>query len=362
MKGLVRFALLLATGMGVFAAYLFFVGPELVIAEMLRVDPWFLLLTFPLELAFMLLFGLTWYMLLRIVEKGVSLKDSISISLVSLFGNIMIPTGSVTGEIIRLALSKKKLKMGFSKALASVLVHRIVNLMAFVPFLALSLALFWASGSSNIEVLTVMVLALAVIGGGLFPLRYFSKSRMLQVYAYRASEKILKTFKRWNSESSSIIEYNVGEFSRSLDKIFSKPHVVMLSFVVFLGHWASAITIPYIVFLSLGYEVPYSLILAAYPIYSLSYMIPVGIPAMLGVVEASMTATFVALGISPAIASSASILTRIIAVWFEVAVTGAVTALYSMDIFHELFKGSELRGSVHSNESETISCSHSKVS
>lgn len=340
MRSLVRFASLLAVGICVFVVYLLLVGPELIIVEMLRANVWLLLITIPLELAFMLLFGLTWYMLLKTVEREISLKDSILISLVSLFGNIIIPTGSVTGEVIRLVLSKKKLKIEFSKALASVLVHRIVNIMAFVPFLALSLILFWTSGFSTVELLMLLILALVAIGGGLFSLRYLSKSRKLQAYAYKASEKILKTFKRWSSVSGSTIEHNVSEFSLSLDKIFSKPHVVMLSFTIFLGHWAAAITIPYVVFLSLGYEVPYSLILAAYPIYSLSYMIPVGIPAMLGVVEASMTATFIALGVPPAIASSASIITRIIAVWFEVAVTGTVTAIYSVDIFHELFKRS----------------------
>ncbi|MEM0233449.1 MAG: flippase-like domain-containing protein [Candidatus Nezhaarchaeales archaeon] len=340
MKGLARFTSLLAIGICAFVVYLLFVGPELIITEMSKANLWLLLFTLPLDLAFMLLFGLTWHMLLKTMERGVSMKDSILISLVSLFGNIMIPTGSVTGEVIRLVLSKRKLKIGFGNALASILVHRIVNLMAFAPFLALSLALFWTSGFSNVELLTLLVLTLIVIVGGLSFLKYLSKSRRLQDYAYKASEKILKAFKKWSSASSDIIEHDISEFSLSLSKMFSKPCVVMLSFVIFLGHWAAAITIPYVVFLSLGYEVSYLLILAAYPIYSLTYMVPVGIPAMLGVVEASMTATFIALGIPPVTASSASILTRIVAVWFEVVVTGAATALYSIDIFRELVKRS----------------------
>lgn len=357
-----RFLFMLSVGVCAFLVYLFFVGLEPIMAEVSRANIWLLLLTLPLELAFILLFGLTWYMLLKVVEEGASLKDSISISLVSLFGNIMIPTGSVTGEIIRLVLSKKKMRMELSKALASILVHRIVNLMALVPFLVLGLASFWTTGYGGVEILTILVSALITIGVGLFSLRYLSRSIRLQRYAYKTYEKVLRTLRRWSNESSSTIEHNVTEFSLSLDKMFSKPRVVALSFVVFLGHWAAAITIPYIVFLSLGYDIPYSLILVAYPIYSLSYMVPVGIPAMLGVVEASMTATFIALGIPPTIASSATILTRMIAVWFEVAVTGAVTALYSIDVFQELFRSGKLGSSVHSNESKTVSHSHSKIS
>jgi uncharacterized protein (TIRG00374 family) len=115
-------------------------------------------------------------------------------------------------------------------------------------------------------------------------------------------------------------------------------------------------TIPYVVFLALDYEVPYFLILVAYPVYSLSYMIPVGIPAMLGVVESAMTATFIALGVAPAIASSVSILTRVVAVWFEVVVTGLVTALYSADVLRGLFSlGKRSRGSMHGDEPEVVS-------
>lgn len=361
MGGLVKFLFMLAIGLSIFFVYLFLVGLESIISEVSRANIGLLLLTLPLELAFMLLFGLTWYMLLKTLEKNVSLKDSLSISLVSLFGNIMIPTGSVTGEAIRLVLSKKKMKLEYSKALASILIHRIVNLMALVPFLVLGLAYFWAFGHGGVELLVILVLALLVIVGGLLPLRYLSKSRRLQTYVYKASEKIAKALRRWSNESGNIIEQNIAEFSSSLDRMFSNPHVVVLSFIVFLGHWAAAITIPYVVFLSLGYDIPYSLILVAYPIYSLSYMIPVGIPAMLGVVEVSMTATFIALGVPPALASSASILTRIIAVWFEVAVTGAVTALYSVDVFQELFRGGKLRSSVHSDKPKAISHSHSKI-
>lgn len=69
MRSLARFLLLLAIGVCVFIVYLLFIGPELIIAELLRVNVWLLLLTIPLELAFMLLFGLAWYTLLKTVRK-----------------------------------------------------------------------------------------------------------------------------------------------------------------------------------------------------------------------------------------------------------------------------------------------------
>lgn len=348
-----RFLLLLIVGIWIFVAYLFIMGPENIIAEILKANLWLLLLAFPLDIAFMLLFGVGWYVLLKNIEKRVPLKGCIAVAMVSLFGDVMVPTGTVTGEAIRLALAKKKLNIGVNKALASIIVHRIVNLMAFIFYFMVGLVLFWNIESSNIGLLAILVLALITMGGGLFCIRYISKSKGAQEFLRKVSEKILKAFKKGNY-SNALIKYNINEFCQAVDTMFSRPYVVLLSFIIFICQWAAAITIPYIVFMSLGHEVPYSLVAAAYPIYSLSLMIPIGIPAMLGVVETSMTATFVALGIPSAIASSASILTRIIVVWFEVAVTGSITALYSADVFSELFKKGGSRNSMHSEKPKAI--------
>ena len=362
MRGLTKFIALLAIGIGIFAAYLYAVNPTAVIREMLKANVPLLLLAFPLDALFMILFGVGWYVLVKIVERGASLRDCISISLVSLFGDVMIPTGTVTGEAIRIFLAKKKLKMSVNKALASVLVHRIVNLIAFIFYFVLGLMLFWSFNPANAWLIALLILALIAAIGGLYGIRGFGRSKRFQDFVARASERILKAFKRWSDEMNNTIDYSISEFSSAVNNIFSKPHAILLSFAIFVGQWAAAITVPYVVFLSLGYEVPYALVAAAYPIYSLSLMIPVGIPAMLGIVEASMTATFIALGVPSAVASSVSILTRLIVVWFEVAVTGSITALYSMNVLSEIFKRSRLRGPMHGEQPKAIASPQGKIS
>ncbi|RLF23235.1 MAG: hypothetical protein DRJ68_00230 [Thermoprotei archaeon] len=361
LKGVARFALLLGVGICIFLVYLYFVNPEEVFREIARADVVLLTMAFPLDAAFMVLFGVGWYVLIRSVCRGASLKDCVSISLVSLFGDVMIPTGTVTGEAIRLLLAKRKLKLGVNSALATILVHRIVNLMAFILYFMVGLALFWSNMSNSVGMIILLVLALVAAGGGLYAIRSFGRSKRLQGFIAKASEKLLKTFRRWSEESGDVIEYSISEFSDAVNSMFSRPWIIALSFVIFVAQWAAAITVPYVVFASLGHPVPYSLVAAAYPIYSLSLMIPIGIPAMLGVVEASMTATFIALGVSASIASSASILTRLIVVWFEVAVTGAVTAMYSLNVFSDIFRRGKLRSPVHGEEPKAITSPQGKV-
>jgi len=355
LKGSARLLPLLV-GVCILVVYLFLVDLEAVIDEILKANIWLLLLTLPLEVAFMLSFGLAWFVLLRGVEERASLKECVSISLVSLFGDIMIPTASLTGEVIRLTLAKRKMGIGLNKALASILTHRILNVMALVPFLLLGLMFFGLGRSSYVGPSILLALALTAVGTGLPILKYLGKSKTFQEYMYKTSQKLLMAFRKWDSKASTVVEHNITEFCQALDRMFSRPQALALSFILFLCQWGASMTIPYVVFLALNHEVPYPLILVAYPVYSLSYIIPVGIPAMLGVVESAMTATFVALGVAPAIASSASILTRAVAVWFEVAVTGSVAALYSADVLRELLNfGKRSRSPVHSDKPEVVS-------
>jgi len=57
-------------------------------------------------------------------------------------------------------------------------------------------------------------------------------------------------------------------------------------------------TMPYAVFSALNCEVLYPLMLVAHPVYSLSYVVLARISTTSSVVEGSMTATFVALGVA----------------------------------------------------------------
>gem|GEM_PF-6997675 len=57
-----------------------------------------------------------------------------------MFGDLIIPTAGMAGGVMRLTAAKRSIE--FNKALASVLMHIILNFTALTPFLLLSLTLF----------------------------------------------------------------------------------------------------------------------------------------------------------------------------------------------------------------------------
>ena len=81
--------------------------------------------------------------------------------------------------------------------------------------------------------------------------------------------------------------------------------------------WFFSLAIPYLVFQSLNQPVSWGIILITSAIVLAVKAIPVGIPFEVGIPEATMTTLYIAMGVDPALSATATILTRIITLWFR---------------------------------------------
>ena len=90
-----------------------------------------------------------------------------------------------------------------------------------------------------------------------------------------------------------------------------------ISFFYLAITWLFSLSIAYLVFQSLEYPVSWSILLITAAIVLAVKSIPIGIPFEIGIPEATMTTLYIAMGINPAVAATATILTRIITLWFR---------------------------------------------
>jgi uncharacterized protein (TIRG00374 family) len=81
--------------------------------------------------------------------------------------------------------------------------------------------------------------------------------------------------------------------------------------------WIFSLSIPYLVFQSLGHPVSWSIILITSAIVLAVKSIPIGIPFEVGLPEAAMTTLYISMGVPAALSATATILTRIITLWFR---------------------------------------------
>jgi glycosyltransferase 2 family protein len=110
-----------------------------------------------------------WYILVRAQELPFRISDALRLGMVGFFFNTFLP-GSVGGDLVKAAA----LARGQSRrtvAVATVVMDRVIALWALVWFVALSGAVFWASGllegSAAEDAKLIVSVAAAVVGGTL---------------------------------------------------------------------------------------------------------------------------------------------------------------------------------------------------
>jgi uncharacterized protein (TIRG00374 family) len=81
--------------------------------------------------------------------------------------------------------------------------------------------------------------------------------------------------------------------------------------------WFFSLSIPYLVFQSLGHPVTWSIIIVTSAIFLAVKAIPIGVPFEVGLPEAVMTTLYISMGIYGPLAATATILVRIITLWFR---------------------------------------------
>jgi uncharacterized protein (TIRG00374 family) len=97
-----------------------------------------------------------------------------------------------------------------------------------------------------------------------------------------------------------------------------KPLVVPTFFLAL--NWISSFAVPYLVFLSLGFSVPWSVILITSSIVVAVKSVPIGVPFEVGLPEITMTTLYTSMGVPAGVSATATILSRIITLWLRFGV------------------------------------------
>jgi uncharacterized protein (TIRG00374 family) len=106
-------------------------------------------------------------------------------------------------------------------------------------------------------------------------------------------------------------------FHEAMKEFRHNPKALAGSVFYLLISWFFSLSIPYLVFMSLGHPVSVSIIIVTSAIFLAVKAIPIGIPFEVGLPEAVMTTLYISMGIYGPLAATATILTRIITLWFR---------------------------------------------
>jgi|SRR5712692_2189497 len=294
-----------------------------------------LLLALILDILNILSYGSAWYFLVHTVHPSVRIGKCIQGVMISIFGDILIPTASVTGEALRVAFANKEFDLPYSQGFATTLVHRVLNVFAFAGILGVSSAVLLVEGglppALRFEVFILLLLVTIPEVLGVIVLRRPSVVTKIVTSVSRRFATHPRT-EKFVKRLLGIMQ----DFEKAVALIRVRVRVVVVAFAFLILQWFFQILIPYVFLIGvstalqlqgINYWTYFWLVALAFPLYGLVNLMPIGIPAMAGVLDSAMAGTFILLGFAPEVAITTTLLTRIVIVLFESTLTGTVAIL-----------------------------------
>ena len=314
--------LLLALGLAAFFIYLYIFNVDIptIIATAQRVD----LSIYSMAVIFLIFdtffYSLSWYLLLNFLSVKLSIMKSFLYVWYGTFVDIAIPAESISADVTKVYLVTREHNGTSGKVVASLVIQRLmgmgINILSLllgitlllmerpVSGLVLNLSLFLAGTSTFFLILLIFLCfrekwTLKIIDAVIRFLNYISRGRWKLT---KVRGEVVKAAK--------IFHDSIKEFGHAPKTLFASVSFGVIS-------WFLSIGIAYLVFLSMNFQVQWSVIILTHSIISAIHGIPLGIPFEAGLPEITMTTIYVVSGISPDISATATILTRILTVWLR---------------------------------------------
>ena len=285
------------------------------------------LLSFVATLAEMFFFALAWHYFLVPLSTSMSFKKVFLYSWIGNFIDLLVPAESVSGEISRVYfVSHEGVDAG--KVVVSVLMQRVFGMLLNIGALTISalyLLILKASLPSLIQNLVLLVVVTTSLFLILFLVLCFKENWMLKLVD-KIFDKVIVFLKRVSGKRWNLDEWkertakSVKTFYKALKVLSTNPKKLILPVIFSIFAWFFSIVTYYLVFAAMGYTISLATLIIVHSLVIALKSVPVGIPAEVGVTEIAMTTLFGAFNMSLDVSAAATVLIRIVTVWFRLVI------------------------------------------
>jgi uncharacterized protein (TIRG00374 family) len=325
---------LIALGMGLYFLYLYHIGFQEIIRSLGNVDLAIFSVGFVLAILGVLFDSLAWQVIVKKFDYSVPTRDIFLIYMSCIFMNNLIPSGSFSGETARIYfLEKLAGSSRIDKTSATVAATRIITAIPFIIGTIIGLAFLvfatdvpaWAlitctSIAAFLLLINVIFLGVCYMDGWLERIVFALVNLTERVFRVRVDRIKCQRM--------------VGQFHESMMMLIGHKRTLFISTFWAVAGWFSMILVAFLTFRSMGVEVPVRAVFAVYAVMIFLQMLPLFLPGGLGLVDIVMITLFNAIGVPMHGAVAATILIRIIQLWFLTAIGGASMAYLIRKINH----------------------------
>ena len=300
--------------------YLFRVNILEILAKAQTADPLIYALAFGFGLLEVFFFTISWRVLTNYLQIKITVVRAYLYVWYGIYVDTIVPAQSISGEVTRTYLCTRDKCGPFGKVVASLFTHRLLGMVLNVAGLVIGIILLTRGGNVNPLVFNAIIFVGAAIVAiiGLMFVMSFKQQWTLKIinFAVNLIHKI--TFGRVKVESlkKQAVEITT-HFHDSMKEFRRNPKTIAGSMFYLVISWFFSLSIPYLVFQSLSHPVSWSIIIVTSAIFIAVKAIPIGVPFEVGLPEAVMTTLYISMGVPGALAATATILSRIITLWFR---------------------------------------------
>ena len=313
--------IVLIAGLIAFILYIyFFVDPSQIFSILSKTNLMVYAVAFIAYLLYTFCSSLVWQRLLNSLAIKITKRKAFLFTWVGLFFEATVPQLGWSGEISKTYLLAKDSQLKTGKVGASVVGQKIFTMTLTISALSvgLLLVLFRYHLPFEATLLIGLVLALSILT--LAIVYYVSDKPSATRALLNLAIKIALIFRRsWDPKNfREKAEGLLDTFHSGIKQLKAKPTSLVQAFIYAIIGFIFEVSVVFLSFIALGQPVPVDVVLIVFTLTGTLQTVGV---TLFGFPELIMTMTFTALFIDPAIAVSVALLTRIVNLWFRLAIS-----------------------------------------
>jgi uncharacterized protein (TIRG00374 family) len=235
--------------------------------------------------------------------------------------DIVIPAESISGEISRIHLVTREQNGTSGKVVASLVAHRLMGMSINIASLLIGMVALLIGKQLSGVVLNLTLFLVIATTTFLALLVLLSVKEKWTLKIIRSVMGFVERIGRGKWKLTKIkaeVIKAARMFHTSMKEYGHAPKTLLTSLSFNVSSWLLSLAVTYLVFLSLGYSIHWSIIIVTWSIVVAVKAIPLGVPFEAGLPEITMSMLYHNIfGVSLDVSATATILIRILTVWLR---------------------------------------------
>ena len=270
-------------------------------------------------------FALIWHLLLRATNLKLGFIDNLKLVFSSVFFNVVTPTASYGGEAVRGYLLSKKFNQDTGKGAATIVAHRIIGTLS-NSFGTLILGIYLIISFEIATILVAVIVAVTLSSFiGFLVVLYFGLRLEWSKKVVERLFGLISRIKKIEEDTKKSVFNTLTSYHEGLDVLLSQKNTLFFSFVLGLIAWFFVNIVAIFAFKAVGGVVNIENFLLIFTFFSVSRLIPTGLPEFVGSKEAILAGLYATTGLPISTSVAVIIIIRAATQVWMILLGGAVT-------------------------------------